>query len=354
MKYYSTAEVQRTDLPWYCSPLFWTTALIIVLVLAAKDFLLGPFPLLKKPLDALEVFENKASAIIAVPALIGMITGTFGGLFQAVGPETVLVSQGNVLASLNVATMDLSWLQAILLGLCILLCLLAFVVVWLVGHTINLLILLNPFGFIDFLLKGVKILLLLVIVGAALVNPYLGAIVSLLILYLAIRVAGWSFRLTVFGTLIAWDLLTLGYRRFEPECDTVLGFTCDRLGGLAKRSLGRIDRAEGDELGFSCRPWLIGRRREVTLPAGRYALRKGLITPVLQAQRAEGEGSSAVLTLLPRCKTHEEAVARLLGITDVQEPVARRSFQGAMEWLKGMLGRGSRAGGNEAGENQVA
>ena len=42
--------------------------------------------------------------------------------------------------------------------------------------------------------------------ATSLLNPYLGAVWALLIIAVSWLIAGWSLRLTVFGTVFAWDL----------------------------------------------------------------------------------------------------------------------------------------------------
>ena len=50
-------------------------------------------------------------------------------------------------------------------------------------------------------------LLGLVTVTATL-NPWLGALLSVVVIVVAYLVAGWAFRLTVFGSVFCWDFLS--------------------------------------------------------------------------------------------------------------------------------------------------
>ena len=83
-----------------------------------------------------------------------------------------------------------------------------FFVVFLAFHAIQVMIALSPSALLDMLLRSFR-LSLLGLAGAVVVDPSLprrGG--RLRILFIAWLIAGWSFRLTVYGSVLSWDFLT--------------------------------------------------------------------------------------------------------------------------------------------------
>ena len=90
-----------------------------------------------------------------------------------------------------------------------------FAVVWLASHAINALILLSPWGAIDAVLKGVRTALLGLITVTAMLDPWISVALSAVVILIAYLVAGWAFRLTIFGAIFSWDFLTFRKHRFQ-------------------------------------------------------------------------------------------------------------------------------------------
>ncbi len=119
-------------------------------------------PLVKKPLDVAELFENKFSGLIAcsafLPFIVSQMTRHMPEHQAAHQPTVQLASMiGVVGLDPRVVTIPLA--------------VVAFVVVWLACHAINVLIALCPFGFIDALLKLTKFALLSTVVASAFSQP---------------------------------------------------------------------------------------------------------------------------------------------------------------------------------------
>jgi len=112
-----------------------------------------------------------------------------GGFFAAIDAATI----GNAML------VPLAW---ILFG-----------IVWLAGHAINMLILISPFTSVDTALKGLRLSLLSLVAGSAAMNPYFGAGIALVVILAAWLLAGWSFRLTIFGSVYIWDFVTIRRKR---------------------------------------------------------------------------------------------------------------------------------------------
>src|SRR5262245_59113118 len=65
-KYYRTPATERDSLPWFCHPVVWGIGLSIIALCFLKDaFGAGAPPFLKKPLDVIELLENKLSGAVA-------------------------------------------------------------------------------------------------------------------------------------------------------------------------------------------------------------------------------------------------------------------------------------------------
>ncbi|WP_156345528.1 hypothetical protein [Verrucomicrobium spinosum] len=73
-KYFTTEEGLRSRLPWYCHPGVWGSCFAVLGLCFLKDFLgAAAPPLVKKPLDFIELFEDKASALVASTAFVPLV-----------------------------------------------------------------------------------------------------------------------------------------------------------------------------------------------------------------------------------------------------------------------------------------
>lgn len=334
LRYFSTPEGERGELPWYARPHFWVPALLIVLLLGSKEIFLAAFPPGKKPLDALEVFESKLSAIVAVPVVIPMIAETLNQVAIVFEPGTAyagLMQSGAQQTNPFFAALGIAgYVVGIALSI------IGFLAVWLAGHSINLLILLSPFSLIDIFLKGIRYTTLAIIVGAAFIHPLLGAAVALVILWIAIRMSGWAFRLTVFGTVFASDLLAQRHRKETPEGEAITGFMSRNLAGVPKRTYGKILRTAESGIVFHYRRWLVLARKSLELPSASYSIGRGLLSPHLTREGAKGQLVS-VITFPPRYRTHEEVLCRYCTASKIQDLGLTRGWKSGISWLREML-----------------
>ena len=209
---------------------------------------------------------------------------------------------------------------------------LAFFIVFLASNAINVLILLSPFAIIDAALKGFRLMVLLTVAATAFANPWLGAVWALIIIAIAYFIAGWSFRLSHFGTVFLWDFLTLRRRRFLPDQSANRMFLARKINKVPARSYGKLLRDEKGSLVLQYRPWLVLPERTLVLPEGRYAVGKGLFYS--QIMRVEGQGLTAVMLLPPRYRGHEEALVSIYGLAGVRDAGLRAAFR----WFKDCWG----------------
>ena len=323
-------EKARADLPWYAQWTFFVPALLIVGACAAKDAcgtLLPPG--LKKPFDMLETIENKATGLVAAGAVVPL---TMGALSKWVVGSKVAESHPFVtdgLAMIHLANVDLSWLLNVLtipFGIAM------FAVVWMASHAINVLILLSPWGAIDAALKGARTTLLGVLTLSATINPWVGALLSIVVILVAWLVEGWAFRLTIFGSVFCWDFFSRRTNRFTPKENDNWMFAGGNLPGVPVRTYGRLVQRTQGGLEFMYRPWLWLAPRAAVLPAApaSMAIGQGLFFSTILSEK-----SDTLFLLPPRYRGHEETLARAYLIGGGVRPAGLRKAWHSLKELFG-------------------
>lgn len=323
-QWWKAPEKKRPGLPWFAQPWFWIPALSLVALAGLKDIFGTAAPTaLKKPFDTAEAIENKISALIAAGAFIPLIISVFP---EAAGDESLL-RQMSVFAAVDGGALG----NALLVPFAIA----AFAVVWLAFHTVNILIILSPFTLLDTALKLSRTAIMAGLTLAAMASPYLGAALSGVVIITCYFLAGWSFRLMVFGSIYIWDYVSVRRRRFQPGAEHNVAFTARSFPGVPVRTYGLLLRAPAG-LKFVYRPWLFFPRREMALTSHNWIVGRGLFCPeiaILQDDRA-----AAQFILPPRYQTHEDAVGRVYGISDVRDVGLLKNMKTAWSWLKSALG----------------
>lgn len=322
--WFKAPEQKRSGLPWFAQPWFWVPALLLVAVAGLKDILGTAAPTsLKKPFDVAEAIENKVSALVAAGAFIPLIISIFP---EAAGDGTWAPADAGF-AAIGLGTLGNALLVPFALAL--------FAVVWMASHAINMLILLSPFSTVDAALKSLRLGLLAVVTSSAFINPYLGAAVSVVVIVFCYSIAGWSFRLGVFGTIYIWDFVTLRRKRTQPGAEHNRCFMARRTEDVPVRTYGRLVSDPQGGLRFIYRPLLILKSRALTLPAGQYVIGRGLFCPELD--RVEAERITALFIFPPRFLTHEEALARAYGLGEVRDIGLLKGMKAAWKWCKGLF-----------------
>jgi hypothetical protein len=315
------SDSAKAKLPWFAQPWFWGPALLLVGLCFAKDSLGTVVPTaLKKPLDVAEVFENKLSGLVATGAIVPLAMT----VFKALEPSSASLSDHGF------AAIDFSPVLNVLMvpvALCVYAC------VWVVSHSINILILISPFATVDAALKSFRTAILASVVGSHWLSDFFGAMWAMVIVGVCLLLAGWAFRLLIFGNLFAWDILTFRRTRFTPETDSATAFLARKIEGVPARTFGKL-RPEAGGWVFEYRPWLFLARRTLKLDLnhGNAAIGKGLLHP--EVLRTDSGDSVDLLDLPPRYRGHEQAVAAALGIASVEDV----GLMAAWNWLRGLLG----------------
>lgn len=327
-------DAARAKLPWFAQWSFFLPALLVVGVCACKDSLGAVLPPgFKKPLDVLETMENKVSGLVAAGAVVPLTMDTLSKLLVDSKPGVALSAHGLAMIP-GFGAIDLSWLlnlATVPFGIAM------FAIVWMASHAINVLILLSPWGAVDAALKGMRSALLGLLTLTATLNPWVGAALSVVVIIVAYLVAGWAFRLTVFGSVFCWDFFTIRRARFSPAENDNRLFSGANLEGVPTRTYGRLVLRSNGALEFFYRPWLVlpERSAEVKPERGQISVGRGLFFSTVGA-----EGTGTLFILPPRYRGHEDVVARayLLG-GGVRDAGLRRAWGVLKELFGGAASR---------------
>ena len=342
-RYYRTPSEEREQLPWFCHPIAWGIGFALLGLCFLKDVAGTAAPtLLKKPFDFAELFEDKLSALIAGSAFIPFIAAEMARHSQLSSPETsaALLPEMHLAAMPFLAGASATAITALVTAIAVV----AFFLVWLSCHAINVLIALSPFTLVDTALKLLKAGLLSLVTATAFVNPWLGVAICFGIVLIAGLVAPWAFRLTLFGSVFSTDLFR--FRLFGRTSRSDLAgprvFVARRFNSIPARTMGRLVREEEERLVFRYRPWLVLPARDAELPAGSFALSKGLLCPVLLHGQEADARTRTILLLLPRYCSQETAIAEHLRIADVRDGAVVRGFKAIGNWMADAVGVGGR------------
>lgn len=324
-RYFHTPEAQRHLLPWFSQPFVWGVGFSLVGLCFLKD-LVGTVmpPLLKKPLDFAELFENKISALVASSAFVPFLATHMGQH----APTELPMPPGADGFGFDIRFITIP------------LAVLGFLIVWLACHAVNVLIALCPFGFIDGILKLLKTALLSVVVASTFISPFLGAAVSLAILVVAALIAPWAFRLTVFGTFFGIDVLFPSRGRRNAEPTEPHAFLARRIDDAPVRAYGRLARDQNGAVTFTYRPWLILPRRVVRIPSGNVAISKGILFPSLLHSFDDQQRHRILVMFLPRYRAHEQTIAEHFAIVDLRDSPLIKGFKAVRVWFADTINLG--------------
>ncbi|RYD22604.1 MAG: hypothetical protein EOP88_07435 [Verrucomicrobiaceae bacterium] len=336
-RYWQTPHASRDRLPWYAQPWAWGTGLALLSLCFLKDSLGTAVPgIFKKPLDMVELFEDKASALVASGAFVPLVANEMAKHLEA--QRAISIPTASI-GALGFTTVDAAWIMVPA-------AIVAFLVVWVCSHAINVLIVLSPFSSLDALLKLARTGLLLFVTLLYAVAPWLAAVLCLVIIAIAAWFAPAAMRLMIFGARYAADILFAWRSRKNITHDQPHAFTLGRIDGLPARTGGRLVLLEDGSLAFRYRRFCILDTRTIPLPDGRHHIEKGVLSPSL-IYRAGEQDQRKLLLFLPRYRTHEQAIAKHLNLQGVREHAVARGFKAAKEWVKGLLRGGKRMMSNE-------
>jgi hypothetical protein len=327
---------EKAALPWFARVSFWLPAMLLVGVCAFKDTIAAVIPPgMKKPLDIAETVENKVSGLVAagavIPSLVAVGSKMIFNSSELDHPEAVLSGVGMI----QFGAFNMSWL---LTALMVPLSIAVFAVVWVVGHAINVLILISPWGGVDTALKAMRTSVLSLVAATAYIDPVVGATVSVVIIILAYFMAGWAFRLMVFGSEFTWDFFTFRSRRFKLLADGNKLFTAREISDVPMRTYGRLYQMTDGKLIFKFRPWLVLSEQTLEVPREGLVVGKGVFFSEVLGFDKQLDKTDTLLLLPPRYRGHEELFARTYHISGTCEVGLRKAWS----WIKEAFGFGAK------------
>lgn len=343
--YFKAPEHLRDGLPVYDQPVVWVPLLCIILLMLFNSTICEAIPFLKAPLNALGDIVNKAGAVAVLPLVVKMFADAVAqpaAEHIASAADFVFpVAYAGEAGMMSSAWTSLGWLAGAAIGFVV------YVAVWLTFNVIDVLIVVCPFPGVDAMLKSFRLAVVGLLAGVNQLSPAVAVVLALILTVVCLFLAGWSFRLSVFGLFFSADILLLRRRRVDEEGGT-RAFSCAGLTqarGVPVRTWGRLGKNVAGDLVFSYRPWLVLPRREVVIgSAADFSAGRGLLNPFLVA---DAEPDAPWLRLPPRYRGAEGEMVDLFGlrrVTDCGVSGALRS------WLGGYF-RG--AGGGARGEGHV-
>lgn len=307
-QYLKAPSAARSRLPWYDSPWLWIPGLLLSLMLIAKNVLPKG---MKLPVDAAEFVGHKASAVllaapVLVPTAMAVITPTHASKVPVAAASLLpaLGRAGSVAATLTV-----------------------FFVVFVVSQGVNALVLLSPSSMVDNVLKAMKGAVLGALVVASLIHPLLGFAFACAILVVCLFVFGWAWRLMVWGTVTALDLLTFAHRRLEVRRARIRAFAFGSPAGAPHLTYGWLTVEDAASLTFTWRAWPLFRRKEATVAAAPIGLERGILVPTVLGR--SGEARRTLFWLPPRYRGHEASLAEIAGLGPPLDSPLVRGFRGA-------------------------
>ncbi|MCA9053530.1 MAG: hypothetical protein KDA75_06820 [Planctomycetaceae bacterium] len=324
-KYVTTAPEQRGNLEWYCHPGVWGIALLV----AGLSFLkttckVALPPAVSLPVDAIERLGNQFATPIA-----GLAT---------VLPTAVKV--GSALAAVPLVQPTIAYAAAVPVealpatGLLTALSTFAFSVVWMSFNAVDTLVMLCPFGPVELVSKTLKGLVLVVLLGCAAISPFLALGLCVVIILIATKVAAWSFRIMVFGTVLLLDYLLPGVARSRADLGRPHAFVrCPAL-KIPARTYGRLSHA-GGQLQFVYRSLPTFRVLTVTLPTLERYVIKGMIMPGMGDLTPTSEPTK--VSFPPRYRQFESDLAWALGVKTVRESDLLRGWSACKHWFQEMF-----------------
>lgn len=319
-EWWKAPEAQRAALPFYALPVFWIPVSIILLIIFLKDTIGAMFPFVTKPIDALEVlFVNKAAMLmVAFPVVFHQVAQIFGKqrigeLFASWMPVVYAAQAPPVSATTG-------WSDSMLAIALVIAGAISTFVVWMLWQAFDVLVLLSPFPFLDLMLKLIRIAAFAGLAAVTALSPNTSLILSLIVIAVSLLLAGWAYRLMVFGTVVSWDILKLltGEREAPRPGSPLRAFTDRRIAGLPKRTYGGLRRGPEGGIEFRYRRFFLLPERSMMLPPGAYEIGRGLVHGYLIEPGANGKHRT-LFRLAPRYGPGDEALREYFGVARVRD-----------------------------------
>jgi hypothetical protein len=205
-----------------------------------------------------------------------------------------------------------------------------FVSIWMLNYTFDALIFLCPFGWVDALLKSARGAIYGALTTLSLISPPLAFIVTLPIIFIAIKLFGWSVRRIVMTFTFVPDFFN---RKKETVIDNERGIVVFSESGLkmpAKR-MGWL-REDSGEWSFTYKKYFLF-KKTVIVDKAEPVLKKGFLYSTIRSQK------TAVCSLPPRYQKITKQVQAYLGIEKLVEGKLKKGLKATVEWVKDLFRR---------------
>ena len=321
-RWWKTPKEERASLPFHLRPWFFVVLLSVSLLFLLNGWLGSVFPLLEKPMQMVEQVETRVMALLALPFVVDILQGLFeeGGAAAAVSRE--LATAGFALPE--------SGIGILLVGLFLVF---AFFSVLLMTLATNVVIFISPFAFVDTLVRNVRALFLLALMGASLLHPALGALLSGLCLAVSLVVLRWTARIAEYGLTAVADVLFRRSSRMKLIELPLVGFGCRGLGRHAR--FAKVKVVVKPDGTYFLKHGKVRRKEPTT---ANFVLVKS-VTRLWLAKFTDPADPSKIQRLveLPvRYYGHEEEIARLLNCP-IEETASRAGVRAAVAWIRKTL-----------------
>jgi hypothetical protein len=322
-QYYKTPGPQRGQLPFFERPYFWAPVMVLLVLIFIKDTFGGFAPLIKKPLDAIEVLlVNHASLILIVfPVVMNQVARVMG--FTSLKGLFASLLSGPVVYSATAQTSGIH--HAFSMATAVLYLVVGFVitgVVWLLGHCFDVMALISPFPFVDFVLKAIRNTIFAVLLATSIISPHLGLVLALVVIVVAFLLFGWALRLAFFGSMFAWSLLEMMLFEIQEKPSREDGIRAFSAGvkGVSKRTYGKLAPREDGNLTFAYRRLLVGPEKTVVIGrANSFAVARGVFYPNLVEPIESADKHRVVFRMLPTYRGVEEEIRECLDCVAVKD-----------------------------------
>lgn len=348
--YYTTPVELRDRIPWHASPTFWGPLLAVLLGIILKDTSKIVLPkIIIMPLDAIEaLLEKNASAVLGLLVILSSITGRGIEQMRLAGHAPHFAFLSSAYAAEGITGTAAALPSGLVeLGILSILVTVVFGLVWVVSQSFNFLIFLCPFSWLDLLLTLSKNALIALLLGACLINPFLGLLVSSIIILISLFLFAGSYRFVIFGTIFSADILLRKSRKQALESERIKAFSGSAVAGAPSLSYGFLTTRDS-RLVFHYRPWLFLPLQSITTPfrSEHCDAGTGTVSPVIVTTGKNKNSSLTLFRLRPLYHYHEQRIVELLGLRGIRDVAFGKTIRDGYRWLLEQLGLFAKTGRN--------
>ncbi len=160
-------------------------------------------------------------------------------------------------------------------------------------------------------------------------NPWISAALSVVIIVIAYFVSGWAFRLFIYGSIFSWDFFTLRRSRYAVKPDENKVFAGGNLPEVPVRTYGRLRQTDSAVV-FTYKPWMVLPERSVTITDPTLFVGKGLFFSTVITSK-----DATYFILPPRYRGHEDELVKAYGWYGVQPAGLRKAWSVLRELFGG-------------------